>query len=84
MVRNGREKTNILAGVLLGDTFECNCTVALVTRLTQNATPGVGVWTSIRIASAEKSPPDGTYRLAVHGRVFNIDRTDGKWATLIL
>ena len=84
MARDGREKTNILAGVLRGDAFECRCTVALVTRLTQRSEPGVGVWTSIRIASAEKSAPDGTYRLAVHGRVFKIDRTDGKWSTLIL
>jgi len=84
MGRDGREKTNILAGVLRGDAFECRCTVALVTRLTQRSSPGIGVWTSIRIASAEKSPPDGTYRLSVHGRVFEINRADGKWSTVIL
>jgi len=84
MGRDGREKTTILAGMLRGDTFECKCTVALVTRLTQRTSPGVGVWTSIRVASAEKPAPDGLYRLSVHGRVFNIDRKDGKWSTVIL
>jgi hypothetical protein len=83
MKRDSRQKTNVLAGVLRGDSFECKCTVALETRLTQSS-PSVGVWTSIRITSAEKTPPDGTYRLDVHGRVFKIDRAGGKWETLIL
>jgi hypothetical protein len=83
MKKESREKTDFLRGVLRGDEFECKCTVALVTRLTQKS-PSVGVWTSIRIDSAEKTPPDGTYRLDVHGRIFNIDRADGKWSTLNL
>jgi hypothetical protein len=83
MKRAGREKTNILAGVLRGDAFECKCTVALVTHLAQKS-PSVSVSTSLRITSAEKAPPDGTYRLDVHGRVFKVDRENGKWATLDL
>ena len=83
MKRDDREKTNVLVGVLRGEAFECKCTVALITRLTQKS-PSVGVWTSIRIMSAEKTPPDGTYRLNLHGRVFTIDREGGKWATLTL
>ena len=83
MKKDSREKTDFLRGVLRGDEFECKCMVALVTRLTQKS-PSVGVWTSIQIASAEKTPPDGTYLLDVHGRIFKIDRADGKWATLSL
>ncbi len=83
MKKESREKTDFLRGVLRGDEFECKCTVELVTRLTPKS-PSVGVWTSIRIASAEKTPPDGTYRLDVHGRIFNVDRADGKWSTLML
>jgi len=78
-----RQKTNVLAGVVRGEAFECKCTVALVTRLTQTS-PNVGVWTSIRITSSEKTPPDGTYCLDVHGRIFQIDCAGGKWATLVL
>jgi hypothetical protein len=81
MKKDSPEKTNFLRGVLRGDEFECKCTVALVTRLTQKS-PSVGVWTSIRIDSAETTPPDGTYRLDVHGRVFNIECAGGKWSTV--
>lgn len=83
MKKDSREKSDLLQGILRGEEFECKCTVALVTRLTQTS-PSVGVWTSIRINSAEKTAPDGTYRLEVKGRVFTIDRADGKWATLKL
>jgi len=83
MKKDSRQKTDVLQGVLRGDGFECKCTAALVTRLTQTS-PSVGVWTSISITSAEKTPPDGNYRLEVKGRVFPIDRADGKWETLKL
>jgi hypothetical protein len=83
MKKDSREKTDFLRGVLRGHEFECKCTVALVTRLTQKS-PSVGVWTSIRIASVEKPAPDGTYHLDVHGRIFKIDCADGKWSTLSL
>jgi hypothetical protein len=42
------------------------------------------VWTSLRITSAAQTPPDGTYRLEVHGRTFNVQRVGGKWPTLHL
>jgi hypothetical protein len=81
MRREGRGKTDILPGVLQGDSFESNCTVALVTKVTHES-PTVAVWTSIRITAVEKTPPDGAYRLVVHGRTFNVRRTGGKWPTL--
>ena len=80
----GHQKTNLLTGVLRGEAFECKCTVALVTRLAQGSSPGVAVWTTIRIMSVEKTPPNGVYLLDVHGRVFKIQREDGKWPTLKL
>ena len=80
-MKQGRGKTDILQGVLKGDAFECNCTVALVTKLSHDS-PTVAVWTSIRITSAEKTPPDGSYLLHVHGRTFNIRRSGGRWPTL--
>jgi hypothetical protein len=83
MTKEAREKTNLLPGVLRGEAFECKCTVALVTKLTLDS-PSVAVWTKIRIASAEKNPPNGQYLLDVHGRVFKIQREDGKWPTLTL
>jgi hypothetical protein len=83
MKRDSREKTNFLQGELRGDSFECKCTVALITRL-MHKSPSVAVWTCLRITSAEKTPPDGAYRLKVHGRVFKIDRDGGKWPTVML
>jgi hypothetical protein len=83
MKREGRDKTNVLVGVLRGDAFECKCTVALVTHLTPKS-PSVAVWTSIRITAAEQTPPDGSYRLVVHGRTFKINRAGGKWPILNL
>ena len=81
MKRDSRGKTDVLPGVLHGDSFESNCTVALVTKLTHES-PKVEVWTSIRITSVDKTPPDGIYRLVVHGRTFNVQRAGGKWPTL--
>ena len=60
---------------------ECKCTVALVTRLTPG-TSANAVLTSLRIDSAEQSPPDGIYRLDVRGRIFKIRREGGKWPIL--
>jgi hypothetical protein len=75
--------TDHLRGVVRGNAFESDCTVALVTRLTHDS-PAVAVWTSLRITAASQTPPDGTYRLEVHGRTFNVQRVDGKWPTLNL
>jgi hypothetical protein len=75
--------TDHLRGVVRGNAFESDCTVALVTKLTHDS-PAVAVWTSLRITAASQTPPDGTYRLEVHGRTFNVQRVDGKWSTLNL
>lgn len=75
--------TDHLRGVLRGEAFESDCTVALVTKLTHDS-PAVAVWTSLRITAATQTPPDGTYRLEVHGRTFNVTRVGGKWPTLHL
>lgn len=85
MERGKKEKhtTDHLRGVLRGNAFESDCTVALVTRL-NHETPSVAVWTSLRITAANQTPPDGTYRLEVHGRTFDIKREGGKWPTLHL
>jgi hypothetical protein len=82
-MKKEREKTNLLPGVLRGNAFECNCTVALVTKLNHES-PSVAVWTSIKITTAEQPLPDGAYHLDVHGRIFNVNRENGKWATLKL
>lgn len=85
MERGKKEKhtTDHLRGVLRGDAFESDCVVALVTKLNHER-PSVAVWTSLRITSATQNPPDGTYRLEVHGRTFNVQREGGKWSTLNL
>jgi hypothetical protein len=75
--------TDHLRGVLRGKEFESDCTVALVTKLNHEK-PTVAVWTSLRITGAAQTPPDGTYRLEVHGRVFNVKRVNGKWPTVNL
>ena len=74
--------TDHLRGVVRGNSFESDCTVALVTKLTHDS--AVAVWTSLRITGASQTPPDGSYRLEVHGRTFNVQRVDGKWPTLQL
>ncbi|HEY1580244.1 MAG TPA: hypothetical protein VGF82_24525 [Terracidiphilus sp.] len=78
-----RNTTDTLRGILRGDSFQSDCTVALVTKL-DHGKPSVGVWTSLRITAASQTPPDGTYRLEVHGRVFNVKRVGGQWSTLNL
>lgn len=85
MERGKKEKhtTDHLRGVLRGNAFESDCVVALVTRLNHER-PSVGVRTSLRITSATQTPPDGTYRLEVHGRTFDVQRVGGKWPTLDL
>ncbi|HEY2469559.1 MAG TPA: hypothetical protein VGI45_17185 [Terracidiphilus sp.] len=85
MERGKKEKhtTDQLRGFLRGEAFESDCVVALVTKL-NHETPTVGVWTSLRITSATQNPPDGTYRLEVHGRTFDIKRVGGKWPTVNL
>lgn len=75
--------TDRLPGVIRGDAFVADCTVALSTRLTHES-PAVAVWTSLRIMAASQTPPDGKYRLEVHGRTFDITRVGGKWPTLHL
>ena len=77
MDRAKKEKhtTDQLRGVLRGDAFESDCTVALVTKL-DHEKPTVAVWTSLRITAATQTPPDGTYRLEVHGRTF---RREARW-----
>ncbi len=78
-----QQTTDHLPGVLRGRAFESDCTVALVTRLNHEK-PAVSVWTSLRITAASQTPPDGNYRLEVHGRVFSVKRVGGKWSTLNL
>jgi hypothetical protein len=78
-----RDKTDFLSGVLRGDAFQCRCKVALVTNLVP-APPGMSTRTSIQIASAEQTPPDGNYNLDIHGRVFKLRRQGGQWPTLTL
>lgn len=75
--------TDHLRGVLRGDSFQSDCTVALITRL-DLAKPSVAVWTSLRITAASQTPPDGTYKLEVHGRIFDIRRVGGQWPTIQL
>ena len=46
-----KQTTDNLRGILRGDDFEGDCTVALVTKL-DHARPSVSVWTSLRITEA--------------------------------
>ena len=75
--------TDQLRGVIRGEAFVTDCTVALSTKLTHDS-PAVSVWTSLRITSAAQTPPDGKYLLEVHGRTFDVTRIGGKWPTLHL
>lgn len=78
-----RHTTDTLRGILRGEAFQSDCTVALVTKLNHER-PSVAVWTSLKITHAAQNPPDGTYRLEVHGRVFNVTRVAGQWPVLNL
>jgi hypothetical protein len=84
-MKKGTDKTDLFPGILRGDgdLIQCKCTVALVTRLTPG-TSANAVLTSLRIDSAEQSPPDGIYRLDVRGRIFKVRREGGKWPILRL
>jgi hypothetical protein len=77
-----RYTTDHLRGIVRGDAFESDCAVTLVTKLTYDS--AVGVWASLRITAENAAPPDGIYRLEVHGRTFNVHRVGGKWPTLHL
>jgi hypothetical protein len=82
-MKKGTERTDSFPGILRGNggVVECKCTVALVTRLTPG-TSANAVLTSLRIDSAEQSPPDGIYHLDVRGRTFKVRREGGKWPIL--
>ncbi len=84
-MKKGTDKTDVFPGILRGDgnVVQCKCTVALVTKLTPG-TSANAVLTSLRIESAEQSPPDGIYRLDVRGRIFKVRREGGKWPILRL
>jgi hypothetical protein len=75
--------TDHLQGTLRGESFQSDCTVALMTRLNHEK-PSVAVWTSLRITAASQTAPDGTYRLEVHGRTFDVKRVGGQWPTIQL
>ena len=64
-MKKGTDKTDLFPGILRGDgdVVKCKCTVALETRLTPGSS-GNAILTSLRIDSAEQSPPDGLYRLS--------------------
>jgi hypothetical protein len=79
----GTNKTDVFPGFLQGDAVQCKCTVSLVTRLTRGKSAHA-VFTSLRIDSADQSPPDGIYRLDVRGRIFKVRREGGKWPILHL
>ncbi len=85
MEKRKREQytTDHLQGVLRGESLESGCTVALVTKLNHEK-PTVAVWTSLRILDAARTIPDGSYRLEVHGRTFEVSRIGGKWPTIQL
>ena len=84
-MKKGTDKTDLFPGILRGegDVIQCKCTVALVTKVTPG-TVANAVLTSLRIDSADESPPDGIYRLDVRGRIFKVRREGGKWAILRL
>lgn len=75
--------TDHLRGILRGESFQSDCTVALVTKLNHEK-PSVSVWTSLKITAASHTPPDGVYRLEVHGRTFDVQRVGGQWASIQL
>lgn len=84
-MKKGTDKTDTLPGVLRGDgdMVECKCTVSLLTKLTPKSSVNA-VSTSLRIDTAEQSPPDGNYRLNVRGRIFKVRREGGQWPILTL
>ena len=65
--RREQHTTDHLQGIIRGEAFQTDCTVALSTKLNHDK-PNVAVWTSLRITAAAQTPPDGIYRLEVHGR----------------
>jgi hypothetical protein len=85
MEKRKREQhtTDHLRGIIRGESFQSDCTVALITKLNHEK-PNVAVWTSLRITAAAEAPPDGNYRLEVHGRLFDVRRVGGQWATIQL
>lgn len=85
MEKRKREQhtTDHLRGIIRGESFQSDCTVALSTKLNHER-PNVAVWTSLRITAEAEAPPDGNYRLEVHGRSFDVLRVDGQWATIQL
>jgi len=84
-MKKGTDTTDEIPGTLRreGDAVQYKCTVALITKLTRGASAN-GVLTSLRIDSADQSPPDGNYRLDVRGRIFKVRREGGKWPILRL
>lgn len=78
-----RHTTDQLRGIIRGESFQSDCTVALITKLNHER-PNVAVWTSLRITAAAQTPPDGIYMLEVHGRMFNVRRVGGQWAAIQL
>jgi hypothetical protein len=79
-MKKSTDKIDLFPGILRGegDVVQCKCTVTLVTKLAPGASAN-SVLTSLRIDSADQSPPDGIYRLDVRGRIFKIRREGGKW-----
>ncbi len=84
-MKKGSDKIDFFPGVLRGDVdaVQYKCTVALMTKLTRGMSANA-VSTSLRIDSADQSPPDGIYRLDVRGRIFKVRREGGKWPILRL
>jgi hypothetical protein len=86
-MKKGTNKTDSLPGILQGDgrgnALQFKCTVTLLTSLTPR-TSSNAVTTSLRIDSAEQSPPDGNYRLNLRGRIFKVRRVGGQWPVLTL
>ena len=81
--RREQHTTDHLQGIIRGEAFQTDCTLALSTKLNHDK-PNVAVWTSLRITAAAQTPPDGIYRLEVHGRMFNVRRVGGQWAAIQL
>lgn len=80
---DGMHRTDILPGVLQGEDFQGKCKVTLATNLTPGRS-GYGGTTSLRITTTEDSLPDGIYYLNVYGRIFKIERVNGKWPPIRL
>jgi hypothetical protein len=86
-MKKGTNRTDLLPGILhgggRGNAVEFKCTVTLLTSLTPGMSSNA-VTTSLRIDSAEQSPPDGNYRLNLRGRIFKVRREGGQWPVLAL